>query len=284
MPRPSRNGWRLCCILSSAVLSSSLTAAASLRATNAHAVPLWDACRVYSTERLRADEKVVYFVRHAQGFHNVDPVVADTQRDPELTPYGIAQAQNLSRNPALAGAFPPDTATSPPTLVVVSPLRRTMHTAVLAFRNHTAPGTTWLLDPDVQELADQHICNLAEPDLGAAMLQDLGVPELRQQYLDLPAGWVRQLFQDLAPGAAEKYPRRLTELLQSRPEGRVVVVTHGGFMYDWYNTYRASKCVPSATCIFANAEVRAFALAPASGYSEKSSFPWRELPATEIDC
>jgi len=70
--------------------------------------------------------KLIHFVRHAQGYHNVDPrPIHERAADARLTPAGEAQCAALAE--ATAGLSPE--------LIVASPLTRTLQTATLVFRS-----------------------------------------------------------------------------------------------------------------------------------------------------
>lgn len=70
-------------------------------------------------------QKLLHIVRHAQGYHNVDPGVMKTAAgfDAQLTPQGRQQCEALQRS----------TASLRPELYVTSPLTRTVQTALLSF-------------------------------------------------------------------------------------------------------------------------------------------------------
>jgi broad specificity phosphatase PhoE len=76
---------------------------------------------------LPPDERLIHFVRHAQGFHNVDPrPIHERDPDAHLTPEGEAQCAALAA----------EVAQLTPELIVVSPLTRTLQTATLVFDAH----------------------------------------------------------------------------------------------------------------------------------------------------
>ena len=104
--------------------------------------------------------KKIHFIRHAEGYHNVETKKTGTNTclhrkgapardhplwDARLTPVGIQQAENLkehlARRPSGGRSF---TAFD---LVVVSPLTRTLETARHIFGRGRQPGTPAFLDP-----------------------------------------------------------------------------------------------------------------------------------------
>jgi phosphohistidine phosphatase SixA len=72
-------------------------------------------------------DKLIHFVRHAQGFHNIDSrPIHEREPDARLTPEGEAQCAALAA----------DVTHLTPELVVASPLTRTLQTATLVFGAH----------------------------------------------------------------------------------------------------------------------------------------------------
>lgn len=88
---------------------------------------------------------IVHFVRHAQGVHNLSHSNHHLL-DPELTPLGEKQAR------ALGATFP---ALENIQLILSSPLRRTIQTALLAFPSQVGNGALQVIAwPEVQEASD----------------------------------------------------------------------------------------------------------------------------------
>ena len=106
--------------------------------------------------------KKIHFIRHAEGFHNVEtkkmggnkclqrgdaPASSHRLWDARLTPVGIQQAetlkQHLANRPSGGRSF---TAFD---LVVVSPLTRTLETARHVFGRGRQPGSPAFLDPGI---------------------------------------------------------------------------------------------------------------------------------------
>lgn len=178
-------------------------------------------------------DKVVYWIRHAQGQHNVLPFEEGGKIwDPEVTDAGKLQARQIRHDPVLSEAISddPDKRVQ---LVVVSPLLRTMQTAILGL-NSVLPNTTtrWILDPDLQE-TDPLPSSTGNPAKALQFLEHVPRPDLVEQYNELGSNWlmknegrysaslvkVRQRFSDF------------TNWLQNRSEERVIVVSHGALMY-----------------------------------------------------
>ncbi|OQE10622.1 hypothetical protein PENFLA_c085G10382 [Penicillium flavigenum] len=187
---------------------------------------------------------IIHCVRHAQGVHNLSQANHHLP-DPELTPLGEEQARALgTRFPELGNIE----------LILSSPLRRTIQTALLAFpsRDKNLQVIAW---PELQEASDL-VC-----DTGRDLV------EIKAEFEDLPVdftlvepGWhIKQ--GKWAPVADRLLERaQLVRLwLSQRSEKEIVVVSHGCFLHfltgDWVNA------VNSHATDWGNAEVRSFAFA-----------------------
>jgi len=184
---------------------------------------------------LAAGDKLVYFIRHGEGVHNTGKWWV---RDAPLTPNGITQAEQLVDNPLLAGVLSndPDRRAQ---LLVISPARRTMQTALVAFGHLNPPIAKWELSKEIQESAAVNmdsICNWADPDEGAPVLIEANRTDLLEQYQSLPFGWEFHegyLTPDWEHGVARF--QTFTQDLLKHSEQRIMVVTHGDFL--WVSLY-----------------------------------------------
>ena len=166
----------------------------------------------------------IHFVRHGQGVHNTGSGNYNIS-DPELTALGIDQCR------ALRTSFPNPDAIQ---LVVASPLRRTLDTALHAF------------EPVVKRL-NKPIIALPELQETGEIPCDTGSPVhvLVEKYKDLPVDlglldgeWHvkrgKYAQTDAKISARAKVAR---QWLQAREESDIVVVTHGGYLHhiteDW---------------------------------------------------
>ncbi|KIL92243.1 hypothetical protein FAVG1_04651 [Fusarium avenaceum] len=187
---------------------------------------------------------IIHCVRHGQGVHNLSHANHHLP-DPELTPLGEEQARSLcAKYPKLANVQ----------LIVSSPLRRTLQTALMAFPSQLEGGLQVLALPEMQE-ASNLIC-----DTG----RDLS--EVKADFEQLPVnfdvvetGW--HIKEDKwAPVASSLLKRAqiARQWLSERQEAEIVVITHGCFLHfltdDWINA------VNSQATDWANAEVRSFTL------------------------
>ncbi|CAI7606232.1 unnamed protein product [Penicillium manginii] len=186
---------------------------------------------------------IVHCVRHAQGVHNLSHANHNLP-DPELTPLGEEQARELgAKFHSLENIE----------LIVSSPLRRTIQTALLAFASQVRDGGLQVVAwPDVQEASDL-VC-----DTGSDLR------DIEQQFNQSPVD-----FSLVAPGwhikqgkwapIAERLLERAQlarEWLMQRPEKEIVVVSHGCFLHlltdDWVNA------INSHATDWTNAEVRSY--------------------------
>jgi hypothetical protein len=108
----------------------------------------------------------VFFVRHCEGEHNAAKEAGSTSayllKDAVLTAKGERNATEILQ----ASSFCIDGQPSLPELVVMSPMRRTMQTAQLAFGGINVPC---ILRPELQEVGLTP-CDRASPALGEEML------------------------------------------------------------------------------------------------------------------
>lgn len=144
--------------------------------------------------------------------------------DPSLTPFGEEQCSNLAKD------FPYHNSIG---AIVASPLRRTIYTALYAFKPLIEKGMPVIALPEVCETAD------VPCDTGS----DIGVlkEEMKGKPVDLSRvkeGWnVKTGKWAPTADAIEDRAREARLLLKARPEEEIVVVTHGGFLHyfteDW---------------------------------------------------
>lgn len=185
--------------------------------------------------RSGARTQTIHFIRHGQGEHNIESsgyLLADAV----LTAVGRAQVQELRDSAALAN--------NPPQFVAVSPLRRTMQTALLAF-----PDTPCVLLPCIME-SGMVPCDCATPHLGRELLRTHeGAERLLAQYEGLPSGWEVK-GKEWKGSVLERFAE-LIELLESRPEECVAVVGHLRWFKMAPNLCRGTAQFPSPAFLVA---------------------------------
>ncbi|KAK5163893.1 uncharacterized protein LTR77_010287 [Saxophila tyrrhenica] len=171
----------------------------------------------------------VHCVRHAQGHHNLS-VANHQMHDPLLTPYGEEQCRNLRKT------FPNIDKVD---LVVASPLKRTVYTALLSFESVLKEKKLKIIClPELQETSDLPCDTGSAPD------------ELAKEFEGKPVdlslvnwGWnsKRMKWAPNAP-AIERRAREARQWLMARPEKEIVVVSHGGYLHylteDWSDSAR----------------------------------------------
>ncbi|EER41618.1 phosphoglycerate mutase [Histoplasma capsulatum H143] len=213
---------------------------------------------------------IIHCVRHAQGYHNLSHA-NHILSDPLLTPHGESQCR------ALSAEFPHHSRID---LVVASPLRRTLYTALLSFEDQIkSKGLKIVALPEIQETSDVP-CDVGS-DLAVLRkeVEENGMPV----DLELVGGdWnskfcvpglvsggataeqgITGLIFDMAffdiaqkgkwAPSAEAIANRAREArrwLKARPEKEIVVVSHGGFLHyfteDWQDStlYQGSYFIP----------------------------------------
>lgn len=166
----------------------------------------------------------IHCVRHAQGYHNLS-TANHSMHDPLLTPLGEEQCRQLQKN------FPYQDKID---LVVASPLKRTIYTALLSFKDVIkAKNLKVIALPELQETSDLP-CDTGSPP-----------EEIAREFEDKPVdlslvkpGWDSKRIK-WAPTAKaiESRARDARQWLMARPEKNIVIVTHGGFLHyfteDW---------------------------------------------------
>ncbi|KAM6478540.1 phosphoglycerate mutase-like protein [Trichoderma sp. SZMC 28011] len=153
----------------------------------------------------------IHIVRHGQALHNVDR--GYPHRDPPLTQVGSQQASKV--------CLP-----AQPDLVIVSPMTRTIQTALIIFDQHLSSSSTnvelqvW---PDLRETHDEAICNkgLSRADI-AAKFPQFDFSACHEEW-DYPPH-----SSEGAVVRAETVRKRLKEL--SRSYKNIFLVTHRGFI------------------------------------------------------
>jgi broad specificity phosphatase PhoE len=210
--------------------------------------------------------KRIFFIRHAQGYHNIPEDENELLKensgtkywDARLTPHGEAQCTSLKANirgDTVWGFEKPLNLD----LVVVSPLTRTLQTAVLSLGDPTSPGAPPFIATELcRERVADYMCdgrrNLSElkaefPGVDFSLITD-----------EEDVGFVTQKEDDtLAQARGVKF----LQWLCCRPEIHIAVVTHSVFLKNLLLQF-GTKLSPSdreAIQRFpANAEMRSIML------------------------
>ncbi|QIX02300.1 hypothetical protein AMS68_007817 [Peltaster fructicola] len=166
----------------------------------------------------------IHCVRHAQGFHNLS-VANHSMQDPLLTEFGQQQCAQLQKD------FPFHDKVD---LIVASPLKRTIYTALLGFSKDIHEKELEIIGlPELQETSDLPC------DTGSAPAEV--AKEFAGKPVDLSLvaqGWNNKQGRWAAEAdAINRRARDARKWLMARPEKDIVVVTHGGFLHyfteDW---------------------------------------------------
>ncbi|CRG84004.1 hypothetical protein PISL3812_01350 [Talaromyces islandicus] len=169
----------------------------------------------------------VHFVRHAQGYHNLT-TANHVLPDPELTQLGEEQCAKLRES------FPHHSQIE---LVAASPLRRTIHTALLSFQPVFQAHKDFKLIciPEAQETSDVPCDTGSDPSVLQKEFVDRGLPVdislVHDGWNSKEGKWSPQI------GALRNRAREVRQWLRARPEKEIVLVTHGGLLHylteDW---------------------------------------------------
>ncbi|GAA5982393.1 hypothetical protein JCM10908_006629 [Rhodotorula pacifica] len=218
--------------------------------------------------------KILYLTRHAQAYHNVaeDYSIPDA----ELTPLGREQSAALRRD--TEGTFQKEA-----DLIVSSPLRRPMQTALIGYaplieRLTKEENKPMILLPELQEVNDlpcdtgSSLASLSSnPEFSSLSFSSLSPSPLPAHWLGAPSWTSKQgIFDPARVGERVKWVRKW---LKKREEERIVVVAHGDVL-RWLTATGDPK---EAQKPWANAEVRAFRFAN-NGDDDEAYL----VPATDI--
>eukprot|EP00966_Prymnesium_polylepis_P310433 7172372-Prymnesium_polylepis.6 len=208
--------------------------------------------------------KLVYFIRHGEGHHNV------VQREWRATPGwdGVSEPYTLDTDPAFkyldpsltakgegeARALQPRTAGFTPDLLVVSPLVRATQTGLIAFERHVGSGRLKVLAHELcHEIGGKHTCDKrgSKTQLRAAYSNiDYSLVESEEDPMWLD-GRTREPLRDLSMRAG-----RFVQWMRSRPESSIAVASHSAFLLSTFNAVLATDSA-EARQWFGTGEMRA---------------------------
>ncbi|KAI1372249.1 histidine phosphatase superfamily [Hypoxylon crocopeplum] len=192
----------------------------------------------------------IVVIRHAEGIHNV---LGDwTKRDPGLTSVGLTQCANIQE----------DFQNSRIDVVIASPLRRTIMTALLCFGPHLGEDKRIILLPSLQEIS-------GDPSSTGSTIEQI-VGEFGDQIIDIQTymtpGWestgeARSSHPNVIRERARKARLAIREIAQEQastnnPDPVIAVVTHGNFIP--YLTGDFSQPGYSQGSVWTNTEFRTF--------------------------
>ncbi|KAB5568788.1 hypothetical protein DKX38_002581 [Salix brachista] len=203
--------------------------------------------------------KTIHLVRHAQGIHNVEgekdhnAYLSEELFDAHLTPLGWRQVDNLRKHVYECGV------NKKIELVIVSPLLRTMQTAVGVFG-----GERYMDGINAPPLMVENAGKSNHPAISSLHSPPFIAVELCREHLiesDEDVLWranVREKDDEVAARG-----QKFLNWLWTRKEKEIAVVSHSGFLYHTLSGF-GNDCYPSVKseiCThFANCELRSVVL------------------------
>ncbi|KAI1768581.1 phosphoglycerate mutase-like protein [Hypoxylon sp. FL1150] len=172
---------------------------------------------------------IIHLVRHAQGFHNLSEANQQIP-DPDLTPLGITQCEELCRRFDAHDKI---------THLVASPLRRTLYTCLKSFAPAVDAGKKVVALPDAQEISTLP-CDIGS-DPSKLEKEFDGLVDLHL----VKEGWNDKSIESKYYPTPVKLAERsravrvwLRDLVsKAGDDAQVVLVTHGGILHfltqDW---------------------------------------------------
>jgi broad specificity phosphatase PhoE len=173
-----------------------------------------------------SNTKVIHFVRHAEGFHNVagkqDPLFGYLREDlvdAKLTDLGIKQCQQLSEKSKKI--------VKNAELLVISPLNRTLQTSLYSFP--FLLGTNpWVVMDEVREQTGLHPCDRRE----SITTKKAAFPQFDFTNIIDDEDPLYDLYNMREPHhkVAER-AKKFLSWLKEREENEIIVVAHAGYLY-----------------------------------------------------
>ncbi|CAH8357800.1 unnamed protein product [Eruca vesicaria subsp. sativa] len=220
--------------------------------------------------------KTLYLVRHAQGIHNVElekkGEIGDAHLSPKLfdaplSPKGIQQVSEQRKQILESGLL------NTVELVITSPLRRAMETAVGIFRGHKDINLSHNFPPILaleicRERMGLYPCDRRE----SISTRRICFPEIDFTMVesDEDALWREEERENLEEVSARGL--RFLKWLWERPEKEIAVVSHGIFLQQTLRALHEKLSVPledSVLTRFANCELRSIRI-------DKSAVTWKQ--------
>ncbi|XWW97006.1 hypothetical protein V2A60_004986 [Cordyceps javanica] len=195
----------------------------------------------------------IHLIRHAEGTHNLS-AENHGMHDPGLTDRGKEQAQDLASR--LAGLQADGCVDI--SLVLASPLRRTLMTALTAFAPKLYPETPFVIHawPDVQEVSDLPC------DSGSALatIQDEFGHEL-VNYDMVEDGWeLKKGRYANTEAAVVARAQAARQWLKKQPQQDIAVLSHGCFLHFLTDDWEGSDSAQGTG--WGKTELRSFVFSP----------------------
>jgi broad specificity phosphatase PhoE len=196
--------------------------------------------------------KIVHFVRHAQGVHNeaaerdgVSAYLSEEWADAHLTELGLQQCRTLGERVL--------DKVNTSSLLVVSPMNRTIETAVWSFPS-LVRKIPWIALDCIREQTGQHPCDRRSSR--GVLAQDYPFVEFDEVATENDN--LYNLYAGREPEAdVERRGHEFIEWLLKRPEKEIIVVTHSAWLRIFLRKVLALNEDDDAAH-FHNAEMRTF--------------------------
>ena len=190
-------------------------------------------------------EKEIWFVRHAEGFHN--STQDQSIPDPMLTPRGRLQCKTLRESPRFKGLFSGLGINHRPELLVVSPMRRTLETADLLLGAEAMYIDT-ILQPLLQEISATPSDTGSHPGDLESIFENA---KLAFDFESLPISWSMKSGLN-SPTMVAVRANKVAKWLMSRTEDVIMIIGHGAMFRAMLGEAKGDW--------FQNAEIRKYAL------------------------
>ncbi len=208
----------------------------------------------HTVNRLHKDDKIIHFVRHAEGYHNLANkndnkygyLRADLM-DASITKYGISQCQDLHHSTK--------DKMKKVELLVVSPMHRTIQTALHSFPQ-LQTSIPWIALEAVREQTGSHPCDKRNP-----------ITQHKNTYKTVNFDSITHDHDPLYDKYFLREPdtdvvKRCNEFLEwlgTRQEKEIIVVTHSAYLRHLFNKVLHTTSEYDRTT-FANCEIRSYIL------------------------
>ena len=176
--------------------------------------------------------QIIHVFRHGEAAHNVEGV---NLQDPLLTPTGKKQAFSIPKNYFLMNR---------PTLILVSPLQRCIHTALYGFHPDFSTHAATFFPRNPRILAMPHLQEATENlcDTGSSL------ETLKEEYgkhVNFPDEFFSSDDWIIKSGTAfandnellNKRAEFVKKFIKEQPDQEIIVVTHGNFSHFLVNKW-----------------------------------------------
>lgn len=161
---------------------------------------------------------ILHCIRHGEGFHNLNQENRQIH-DPSLTDKGREQCR------ASCKAFPFHGNVE---LILVSPLRRTIQTALLVLEPEFAKGMCALAVPDAQEVSADPCGRGSGPDeIEKEFPNRVDFRRVKEGWNSKDGRW------EVVNESLEQRTRDLRRFIRARPEKEIALVCHGEIMHHF---------------------------------------------------